>query len=76
MRLLSVVLLAVVAVGLPAGEAASQTRVASIAIGIESLDGPARGGPLAVAGALLLARRRGDHRPDNRPDHRADHRAR
>ncbi|MEL6795895.1 MAG: hypothetical protein AAFO89_03645 [Planctomycetota bacterium] len=32
--------------------------VGSIALGIESLGGPARGGPFAVAGVLLIARRR------------------
>ncbi len=38
---------------------------ASIGIGVESLDGPARGGPFAIAGLLLLARRR--HRTTENP---------
>lgn len=38
----------------------------SIVLGIESLQGPARGGPFAAAGVLLLVRRRSPESAANR----------
>jgi hypothetical protein len=54
----------------PGSAASAQPDVAhagpclgSIEIGLDSLDGPGRSAPLAVAGAALLARRRSGDEP-------------
>lgn len=57
------VVFSLASVGSPAlpsadGPASSAPIVGSIVLGIESLQGPARGGPFAAAGVLLLVRRR------------------
>ncbi|MEL6499487.1 MAG: hypothetical protein AAF937_07680 [Planctomycetota bacterium] len=60
-------ILAAVLVGLASDQASAASShavtepvpvTASIALGIDSLGGPARGGPFAVAGLLLVARQR------------------